>query len=237
MPSSGKPKPVNKPKVPTNQYVMPYRAGGSADVSLYYIKYNSGGSLTSKQPKISDIKGVAPVGSKTTDYRPTFAEIQTQYDWNLPPHISSLPIDNTYLDGLTVDSAGIGDEDASHKKRRGRIFYYSRVNTSYSGDFQGDMDPRYGFQFLWNPESFQTSVAVNLDITPTSFDKFVGVVGAFPSGEALSVTVKLDRRNDFFALRSFRKDLGDAQKFNISDRKSTRLNSSHEWISRMPSSA
>ena len=29
----------------------------------------------------------------------------------------------------------------------------------------------------------------------------------------------------------------DAYKFGIPDRKSTRLNSSHEWISRMPSSA
>jgi len=183
------------------------------------ISYASGGSLGFAPDKLPGVAGAGKPESDIPETKPTYAEIQENYSWNLPPHISSLPVDNTYLDDLTVDSVGIKDEDATHRKRRGRIFYYSRVNTSYSGAFQSKdkNDPRYGFQFLWNPQNFQTSVSVNLDITPTSYDKFVGVVGAFPSGEALSVTIKLDRRNDFFALRSGRTNEGSAQKFNISD--------------------
>jgi hypothetical protein len=194
------------------------------------VRHISGGSLTTPPDKFELVKGVGVPedvhSAKIT--RPTFEEIQTQYNWNLPPHVSSLPIENNYLDGLTVDSIGIKDTDAMHVKRRGRIFYYSRVNTSYAGDFSGGDDPRYGFQFLWNPTSIQTAVSVNLDVTPTAFDKFAGVVGAFPSGEALSVTIKLDRRNDFFALRSNRLISGDAQKFNISNNNLESLRNSYK---------
>jgi hypothetical protein len=225
MTASGKSTAANyKAKVTSG---MPKSSAGAQSL----IRSTAGGPLTLPPNKVPDVKGTSFSGNaddaKIT--KPSFAEIQTQYNWNLPPHISSLPVDHTYLDGLTVDSVGIGDEDASHVKRRGRIFYYSRVNTSYAGDFQGGEDPRYGFQFLWNPVSFQTSVSVNLDITPTSFDKFVGVVGAFPSGEALSVTIKLDRRNDFFALRSYRQAEGDAKKFNVTSQNLGVLKESYKY--------
>lgn len=132
------------------------------------------------------------------------------YLWNLPPHESSLPIDPA-TDPLIVQTAtphrdglGIKDRNSIHPLRRGRIYWYSRVDSEVTGSRNpnsGD-DPRYGFQFLWNPNTITTSVAVNMDITPTAKDQFVKVVGAFPSGEYLTVSCVLDRTNDFFAIKS-----------------------------------
>jgi hypothetical protein len=56
---------------------------------------------------------------------------------------------------------------------------------------------KYGFQFLWNPESFSTAVAVQMDATPNSNDRFLGTVGAFPATETISFNVRVDRTNDF----------------------------------------
>jgi hypothetical protein len=55
---------------------------------------------------------------------------------------------------------------------------------------------------MWNPDQYTTSVAVNMDITPSWKDKFVDVVGAFPSGQYLNLTVRLDRTNDFACIKS-----------------------------------
>jgi hypothetical protein len=128
------------------------------------------------------------------------------YNWNLPPHQWSLPVEPS-TDSLipnteqyTLGSIG--------KYRRARIYWYSRVDNTYvdtttynSGKGKHAKDPRYGFQFLWNPTEFTTSVAVNLNITPTFADSFVDVIGAFPSGEYLSVEFIIDRVNDFASIR------------------------------------
>jgi len=129
------------------------------------------------------------------------------YRWNLPPHKWSLPIEPSD-DSLTVNSQAF-TLGSSPKYRRGRIYWYSRVDNTYidtstynTGNGSHAKDPRYGFQFLWNPENFSTSVSVNMDITPSFADKFVDVVGAFPSGEYLSVSLRLDRTNDFACIKS-----------------------------------
>ena len=132
------------------------------------------------------------------------------YRWNLPPHKWSLPVEPSE-NSLTVNSAAytLGSLPAY---RRGRIYFYSRVDSKLStntyntgknvGDNNHANDPRYGFQFLWNPETFQTSVTVNMDITPTWKDAFVSTVGAFPSGESLNVQFRIDRTNDFASIKS-----------------------------------
>lgn len=138
----------------------------------------------------------------------------TKYLWNLPPHIDSLPVEPA-VDPLTVDRTKMSINQSNGKAvardsngiaplRRGRIYWYSRVDSEYTSDKanMGGMDPRYGFQFLWNPNQVTTSVAVNLDITPTAKDKFVKVVGAFPSGEYLTIACRIDRTNDFFSIKS-----------------------------------
>ena len=133
------------------------------------------------------------------------------YNWNLPPHQWSLPVEpstDTLIpstDQYTLGSIG--------KYRRGRIYWYSRVDNTYvdtstynSGKGKHAKDPRYGFQFLWNPDQFSTAVAVNLNVTPTFADSFVDVIGAFPSGEYLTVELTIDRTNDFASIRNIPKN-------------------------------
>lgn len=132
------------------------------------------------------------------------------YQWNLPPHKWSLPVDPTESlgKGVVVDQEKrmmtIGN---APRYRRGRIYWYSRVGSKFINELEYNdgsnlNDPRYGFQFMWNPDSYTTSVAVNMDITPSWKDKFVDTVGAFPSGEYLNLTVRLDRTNDFACIKS-----------------------------------
>jgi hypothetical protein len=56
---------------------------------------------------------------------------------------------------------------------------------------------KYGFQFLWNPESISVSVARNQDVTPSAADRLRAVSGAFPGQETVSFSIVLDRINDF----------------------------------------
>jgi hypothetical protein len=134
------------------------------------------------------------------------------YQWNLPPHQWSMPIEPS-RDSLVVNTASY-IEGSSHKFRRGRIYWYSRVDSSYltSKDYNSGSDkkdPRYGFQFLWNPSEIQTQVAMNLNVTPSFADKFVDVAGAFPSGEYLSFTIRIDRTNDFACIKTMPKNLSE----------------------------
>lgn len=132
------------------------------------------------------------------------------YQWNLPPHKWSIPVEPADMVGDNVlvrsEKYMVG---SSHKYRRGRIYWYARVGNEYVessayNDGAGK-DPRYGFQFLWNPDTVTTSVSMNMEITPSFADKFVTVAGAFPSGEALALTLRLDRTNDFAAIKSIPK--------------------------------
>lgn len=176
----------------------------------------------SKSPKSSVKKTVGATTTPaptppTTNTDPNTSHFPTinlyYYQWNLPPHKWSLPVEPVALigDDVVVDQelrrVSIG---ASSRYRRGRIYWYARSGTEYVNNRNynngsNPKDPRYGFQFLWNPESITTSVAVNLDITPTFADKFVDVAGAFPSGEVLAFTIRLDRTNDFACIKSIPK--------------------------------
>lgn len=64
----------------------------------------------------------------------------------------------------------------------------------------------YGFQFLWNPETISSSIARNMDVTPSSADRFRSVAGAFPGQETYQFQIMLDRVNDFAAFRSMAGD-------------------------------
>lgn len=181
----------------------------------------AGGNKAKEIPK-TDTK---MYDSKTT--LPSTSDLK-YYSWNLPPHKWSQPVEPSSYDSSILDTAKSIDPNAAGWYRRGRIYWYSRVDTNYMnsnetnyGELSGitdpnvitegakgnsnkidKNDPRYGFQFLWNPEVFSTVVTVNPDITPTSKDAFVKAVGAFPSSEMLSVSIVLDRTNDMFCLRS-----------------------------------
>jgi hypothetical protein len=123
-----------------------------------------------------------------------------------------MPVEPNNVDPLVVNTAKymVG---SSHKYRRGRIYWYARTDNAYlgSGAYNNgadNKDPRYGFQFLWNPSEINTQVDMNLSVTPSFADKFVDVAGAFPSGEYLTFTIRIDRTNDFAALKSIPKSAG-----------------------------
>jgi len=117
-----------------------------------------------------------------------------------------MPVEPTYANEFTVNTEQqvLG---SNHKYRRGRIYWYARVDSNYItsnkyNDGSDSKDPRYGFQFLWNPNEINTSVSINMDITPSFADKFADIAGAFPSGEYLTFTLRLDRTNDFACIKS-----------------------------------
>lgn len=139
-------------------------------------------------------------------------KLPKEYDWNLPPHQWSLPVKpkSVYPD-LYVEPGKWGyanpPGEVPEKYRRGRIWWYYNANNTYvtadgNKKTQGTgKDRRIGFQFMWNPDQFSTSVALNTEITPHPADIFASVAGAFPSGETLSLQLRLDRTNDFACMK------------------------------------
>jgi hypothetical protein len=123
----------------------------------------------------------------------------TDYQWNLPPHQWSLPTKpGTFNDEVNP----LNDIE---QYRRGRLWWYASVDSVMEDASKTDPrspDRKYGFQFTWNPESYSTGVSLNTDTTPSVSDRFVGVAGAFPSGETISFNLRLDRTNDFACARN-----------------------------------
>jgi hypothetical protein len=126
------------------------------------------------------------------------------YKWNLPPHRWSMPVKPTTVQKELYE--GIEGYTPDETYRRGRIWWYFNANTDYSDagaliKQKVGAERKYGFQFMWNPESYSTSVQLNTEITPHPTDRFAGVAGLFPSGESISFTLRLDRTNDFYCFR------------------------------------
>jgi hypothetical protein len=198
---------VNYKGASTNSYPAPKK--GKTKPTIKTKDGKNKGSTTKVATANTDISARNIVGSTPdSSKKPTLGLYY--YQWNLPPHKWSLPVDPTesLAKGIAVDQEKrmmtIGN---APRYRRGRIYWYSRVGSKYINELTyndgSDLnDPRYGFQFMWNPDQYTTSVAVNMDITPSWKDKFVDVVGAFPSGEYLNLSVRLDRTNDFASIKA-----------------------------------
>lgn len=128
-----------------------------------------------------------------------------EYDWNLPPHKWSLPTLPTVVNAAHYKDNGFTKKPAvSDKYRRGRLWWKANpmistvdANGNTSQLSAGDANRKYGFQFMWNPETVGTQVSVQLDATPSVQDRFLGVTGAFPATQTVSFTIRLDRTNDF----------------------------------------
>ena len=67
-------------------------------------------------------------------------------------------------------------------------------------------------------------------------DAICQVIRVFNDGDVVHVEGRVDPASDIETINT-ELQLSDLQTIEKADRKSTRLNSSHEWISRMPSSA
>jgi hypothetical protein len=134
------------------------------------------------------------------------------FRWNLPPHKWSLPL---FAAGMTDNerntkqslslTEGASRPPSSDRYRRGRIWFRNTADT-YTVNGNGkkiynksasDDAHKFGFQFLWNPESVSTAVAVQMEATPNQNDQWVGAAGLFPSTQQFSLSVRLDRTNDF----------------------------------------
>ena len=147
------------------------------------------------------------IGSKETPPK----EPDKDYKWNLPPHQWSLPVRPITVQPELYEGGFDTGLIVPETYRRGRMWWYYNTKTDYAyGDGKSKKqatgkERKYGFQFLWNPESYSTSVQLNTEVTPHPSDKFAGVAGVFPSGENISFTLRLDRTNDFYCMRNLLK--------------------------------
>lgn len=137
------------------------------------------------------------------------------YKFNLPPHNWSLPIRPITVDALTVGST---TDQAFHGLRRGRLWYWVGANDiSPSGTETTSglnlVDTTWGFQFLWNPTSISTNVSRNMDITPSSADALRVVAGVFPGQETVSLSIVIDRTNDFACIKADKSRGADSSAF------------------------
>lgn len=134
-----------------------------------------------------------------------------QFQFNLPPHSWSLPVRPRDVNVVDDKAKPAAEKDLAsfHGRRRGRIWRYQALNYDVTEGQTGakskvkplDFD-KWGFQFLWNPDSLNISVSLNMDVTPSANDIFRTALGAFPGLENISVKVVLDRTNDFACFRA-----------------------------------
>ena len=175
--------------------------------------YKKPAKKTTSTEKTTNVSGSKLQDKVTT---PTPTPIQpdpdSTYRWNLPPHAWSLPVDPSQISNTVVSPSS-----DIHTKRRGLIF----VGRKYDGNTV-TIDPKtkqpvssnigtftnnYGFQFMWNPETFTQSTSVNWGITPSQNDKGAWLTGLVTANSTLDFTLRLDRTNDFACFASKGMDL------------------------------
>ena len=166
---------------------------------------NNGNSSSSK---------VTDNNAQTADYKGPPEFPTSDYTWNLPPHDWSLP-----MDPATVNPGFVGAPSSSlHANRRGRIWYYNgyvgptnvlKADTgTYDSTLASSNTPppgsvnKYGFQFIWNPETFNQTTSVNMTVTPSNTDPTIALTGFAAANSTMSFTLRLDRTNDFASAKS-----------------------------------
>jgi hypothetical protein len=150
-------------------------------------------------------------GTQQQTFTPPPLNPTSDYKFNLPPHKWSLPLDPDAVSPETVAARS----DDYHTTRRGRIWYYNGyVGPTSAPDYQntGIYTPpagakgssnKYGFQFIWNPETFSQNTAVNMSITPSAADPTIALTGFAAANSTMSFTLRIDRTNDFACAKNF----------------------------------
>ena len=140
-----------------------------------------------------------------TSPQPAIEEYTAAYKWNLPPHEWSLPFGPDKLQPDVVKPFA----DDVHSTRRGRIFYSQgftgpSITKDKGGNWVQDnlSDSYYGFQFMWNPDSFTQTTSVNMNVTPSETDPLANLTGFFAANSHLDFTIRLDRTNDFACFKA-----------------------------------
>ena len=173
----------------------PVRLVSSSTGEFFEIKYYYKKITAATKPVVK------PNKPATNAVIPVPAQDPNEYQWNLPPHKWSMPF--RAGDDPKNMPAHSKNNHSSDRYRRGRIWWKATDTSLTVTDANGknttvdNSNRKYGFQFLWNPETFGTQVSVQMDATPQSQDRFLGTVGAFPATETISFTIRLDRTNDF----------------------------------------
>ena len=166
--------------------------------------------VTNKNTKKDKTKAETAKDGDTTPSPQPEAD-PSEYKWNLPPHKWSMPLTPTLVNNVGGGYTDFGKPNRSSEAyRRGRLWWNSSANldiTVGSSDSSSgaqeiakqasDNERKYGFQFLWNPESFSTAVQVQMETTPDVKDMFLSLVAAFPATETITFNIVLDRTNDF----------------------------------------
>ena len=152
---------------------------------------------TTKPPKKPKVVVTTTAAGSTPGFT-----LPSDVQFNLPPHRWSLP---TKPD--LVNSGMSNPNSLDDSLRRGRFWFYSDSQQTFTQSAttaaaQGrtasqGTKKKYGFQFLWNPETWSTNVAVNPDVTPNTPQYWASSLPVFPSGQNLSLDILIDRTNDF----------------------------------------
>ena len=164
-------------------------------------------ALTNSGYKRGGAKQLTPPPPSINNKQPEYTN-PLDWSWNLPPHRWSMPLVRTTLDSEKTGSKETASNETKPKSdmyRRGRIWW--KMNDDSLLTNTGGAEPKihannkenrkFGFQFLWNPEAFNTTVAVQMDVTPTAQDRFLGGAGFFPATQGITFNITLDRTNDF----------------------------------------
>jgi hypothetical protein len=99
-------------------------------------------------------------------------------------------------DGQVTSAAALQSTDKAQKD------IDAAKDSLYNEASKAPNNYKFGFQFLWNPETISSSISRNMDVTPSSADRFRSVAGAFPGQETYQFQILLDRVNDFAFLRA-----------------------------------
>jgi len=183
----------------------------------------TGGTTNKKRKKKGPAEPKLPGNTPPDDYEFNLPP----HAWSLPVRPVEVLRNGMTDDGIFVNNNPLGN--SIHRERRGVIWHWDdgglvstvdseslEITTSSAeqakkdaekkskvGDRSGKNNYAFGFQFLWNPETIQQNIERNMDVTPSSADRFRSVAGAFPGQETYSFTITLDRVNDFACIKEW----------------------------------
>jgi len=189
----------------------------AAQASTYLLKDDPKNRLSKSQKDIKAFHGFrrARIWTfKNTDYSLGATQEQSTADDGSNVTYYGKAITGAYAQAYYERRAA--DLAAAAKAKKEEEERQARLNQET--DFA--RDTKWGFQFLWNPETISNSVSLNQSVTPSSSDIFRASAGIFLSQENISININVDRTNDFACFRA----LSEATEFNTEEYRKYYLN-------------
>lgn len=194
------------PEIPTT-YQGAYQTNFDQDGFQLYTAQVSEQDLNKVYATASKLVANKRYSISTVDDPTTSGVSEDNYMWNLPPHLWSLPYRPTQAYPNFAKSP-FGNSYDKSGLRRGRIRWRWTNPVQKTIDSNGNVlkstlpqNRMYGFQFIWNPEQFSTTTAINYSSTATAADQATAAPGWYPGAQNIDITVRLDRTNDFACFR------------------------------------